>query len=677
MIRTMLIFILIYCIIDPTLDAQQLHNDVNYWTIKDESAIKWDLTTEENLPHEDNIEMAGKNIAAIVYYSIDENKNISLEKDVIFPQLRTYNKSNEPDWKKYRAYYRKKTGEELAPSISYNDKIIKATTVDSIVIDGTLEIFYAPVEGIQISKHIYPSMEDRFLVEEWKLKNLDNHKKSIIMGNCNFTSEEIGYKGKYEMHFFSEAQSDIDLLENESYTFPMYYGATMGLEFSNAFNYKKAYKERTDFLEEIASKLVVDSPDSMFNTMFYFSKIRASESIYNSSMGIVHSPGGGNYYTGIWANDQIEYAGPFFPYLGYENGIVASANAYKMFLKNIPEDDKHIAYAFEVDGNFAMTHLDRGDAAMIAYGTSSYLLSLGNRELSEELWPLIEWSIAYCKKMKNAEGAIKSESDEMEGRIETGPANLSTSSLYYGGLKYASKLAKAIGKKKLAVRYLNDQKEMEQVIEEYFGATVNGLETYRYYDGNTNLRHWICLPMTMGITKRNEGTLKALFEKLWTENGVLVEYKENQNAEDLLFWDRATLYTLRGALNNGSTDLAFEKLKSYTEKRLLGDHVPYAVEAYPENNMKHLSAESALYCRILTEGFLGIEPIGFKKIEVAIDLPSSWGYLHVKKIYVSGIPIDIEIRRDGNIFIVKALRDKKLIQESRVKPNEKLLLSLQ
>ena len=33
----------------------------------------------------------------------------------------------------------------------------------------------------------------------------------------------------------------------------------------------------------------------------------------------MHGPGGGRYYAAIWANDQAEYANPFFGYLGEGN----------------------------------------------------------------------------------------------------------------------------------------------------------------------------------------------------------------------------------------------------------------------------------------------------------------------------------------------------------------------
>jgi hypothetical protein len=433
-------------------------------------------------------------------------------------------------------------------------------------------------------------------------------------------------------------------------------------------------KQRHAFLDELYRKLELKTPNPIINTLFYFSKIRASESIFDSSMGLVHSPGGGNYYTGVWANDQVEYSGPFFPSLGYTKGSIAAFNTYKKFLENIPKTDTHIPYAFEVDGIFAMGHLDRGDAAMIAYGTSLYLLSTGDKKEAQELWPLIEWSINYCHKMRNQEGAVRSESDEMEGRIETGTANLSTSTLYYGGLKYASRLAKELGLSAKAKLYKRRAIVMERVIESYFGSSMEGLETYKYFEENKLLRHWICLPLTMGIATRKEGTLAALFEKLWTENGILVELNPEVPVEDAIFWDRATLYTLRGAMRVGEVNLAYEKLSSYSQKRLLGNHVPYAIEAYPENNMKHLSAESALYCRILTEGLLGIEPLGFNTTQLSPSLPEGWDFLTLRNIYISGKPMDISVERKNNSLQVHIETQGRTVVEKSIANGEKFFI---
>ena len=74
----------------------------------------------------------------------------------------------------------------------------------------------------------------------------------------------------------------------------------------------------------------------------------------------------------------------------------------------------------------------------------------------------------------------------------------------------------------------------------------------------------------------------------------------------------------------GATETALAKLTTYTKRRLLGEHVPYPIEAHPEGGQAHLSAESALYCRVITEGLFGIVPRGFDRFDVNPRLPDGW-----------------------------------------------------
>ncbi len=91
-------------------------------------------------------------------------------------------------------------------------------------------------------------------------------------------------------------------------------------------------------------------------------------------------------------------------------------------------------------------------------------------------------------------------------------------------------------------------------------------------------------------------------------------------------------------------------LKSYTQKRVLGSHIPYAIEAYPEGNQKHLSGESALYARIITEGLFGIRPIAFDTFTCMPSMPSQWQEMKLKRIALFGIIVDIEIRRSDQLY---------------------------
>ena len=121
----------------------------------------------------------------------------------------------------------------------------------------------------------------------------------------------------------------------------------------------------------------------------------------------MHGPGGESYYAAIWANDQAEYIGPFFPFLGYDYGNKASLNAYLQFAKFMndaytPSPSSVIAEGTDIWAGAG----DRGDAAMIAYGASRYALTTGDINQAKQLWPLIKWCLEFCRRKLNASGVV-------------------------------------------------------------------------------------------------------------------------------------------------------------------------------------------------------------------------------------------------------------------------------
>ena len=286
---------------------------------------------------------------------------------------------------------------------------------------------------------------------------------------------------------------------------------------------------------------------------------------------------------------------------------------------------------------------DRGDAAMIAYGASRYALTRAVKAEAKQLWPLIEWCLEYSRRQINEYGVVKSDRDELEGRFPSGPANLCTSTLYYDALISSAHLSRELGmSSKVYADLMKRAKAMHAAIESYFGATVQGYETYRYYEGNDILRSWICMPLCVGIYDRAEATMNAMFKSdLYTKDGLLTA----QNSET--FWDRSTLYAFRGGYAAGYPDFMTKELSYYSNRRLLGDHVPYPIEAWPEGSQRHLSAESGLYCRIITEGMFGIRPTGMRSFELKPEIPTDWEYASLKNIRAFGGNFDVDVKRVG------------------------------
>lgn len=339
-------------------------------------------------------------------------------------------------------------------------------------------------------------------------------------------------------------------------------------------------------------------------------------------------------------------------------------NAFRHFARYMNDEYRPIPSSIISEGvGYWHGAKDRGDGAMIAYGAARYALARGNEKEARELWPLIEWCLEYCRRKLTDQGVVASDSDELENRFPAGNANLCTSSLYYDALLSASFLGKELGLPSSRLKeYSQQAAALRRAIESHFGYDIEGYKSYRYYEGNDVLRAWICMPLTVGIYDRSRGTIDALFSsRLWTNDGLLTQ------AGTETFWDRSTLYALRGTIAAGEVEKGIDFLKQYSQRRLLGDHVPYAIEAWPEGDQRHLSAESGLYCRIFTEGLFGIRPTGFRSFEMTPRLPKDWKYANLNKVRAFNSDFDIQVVRVKDKLDVRVYKGKELVYKKRSK----------
>jgi len=625
-------------------------NAQNRWKLEPDGSIGWLVNKGE--AHTDNIEMSGRFISSIITYGVDEKGKLIINRQLIFPMLRTI-----PNDTHASLIY--SFGPEASPMIRINNRQANEI-VKSFSIRGMLTIRSTINNNILVTRQLLPSTDKPLMIEKYMVHNKSG--KDITVDVEEFekntrTHKEKSVYGIYEISANIVGSGIYVIKPEDSITFSMVFSGRRITEQKPVPDIDNELVQRTAFVNEMFGNLQFISPDSVLNRMFDFAKIRAMESIFETKEGLVHSPGGASYYAAIWANDQAEYANPFFAYTGYPTAIEAGKVSWSWFAKYMNPDYRPIPSSIIAEGTgFWHGAGDRGDQAMIAYGASRFALALGEMKTAEELWPLIEWCIEYCNRQMTPDGVVASDSDELEGRFPAGKANLCTSSLYYDALISASWLARDLGKpKSLVNQYKIRAEKLKMSIEKYFGAVMDGFDTYRYYDGNDVLRSWICIPLTVGIFDRSKGTIDALFSpKLWTDQGLLTQ------AGSTTFWDRSTLYGFRGVIAAGAVDRAMPFLKSYSERRLLGDHVPYAVEAWPEGNQRHLSAESALYCRVITEGMFGFRPAGLNSFTVTPQLPSGWNEMALKNIVAfGGRKIDIGIRRSGRKIIVRIIVDGK------------------
>lgn len=613
------------------------------WHIALDNKIVW--TVDGQIPHEDHIEMSGKQVSVVLRYGVDCNGGFTLNKSMVWPLLRTIPNNT------HASLMRRYDWNPLS-GITVNGRSFTNEKVKDITLKGMLTVKSTFDQGYygqwELTREYLPSAELPALVELYQVVNTGKGNLSIEIPEDGFvahTDPAKGVTGSYTIEGKLDRNGFFTLQPGDTLRFTASVSAHRQNESPVKIDAEAEKAKRMDLVNGWMDKLVLETPDSVINRMFAFSKIRACESIYETQGGPMHGPGGESYYAAIWANDQAEYINAYFPFTGYEYGNASALNSFRHFARFMNDEWKPIPSSIVAEGLDIWNGVgDRGDAAMIAYGASRYALAYGNREVAEELWQLITWCLEYCKRKLNAEGVVTSDTDELENRFPSGDANLCTSSLYYDALISASYLAKELNKgSKIANTYRSQAAELRKNIEKYFGAKVEGFDTYAYYKGNDILRSWICIPLTVGINERAQGTIDALFSpRLWTENGLLTQ------AGDQTFWDRSTLYALRGVYAAGETEKATDYLHRYSATRLLGEHVPYAIEAWPEGGQRHLSAESGLYGRIITEGMFGIRPVGFKEFIATPRLPQAWNEMRLRNICAFGTTFDMEVNRLAN-----------------------------
>lgn len=584
--------------------------------------MRWYIVTNKRMTetkdlegHHEFFEMSGERVSGIVNYGVQDGKLI-LTRDVVFPNFRIQPNDTH--------------GSYCIRGIESSD-FLGVETFDKAQISGVLK-FYSHTDNAVIKRSFYPSTTLSCFYEDIEV--------TVLNGDVTPDYEVIkrletrlGCEG----YIYAERIADkkpIVVKNGNIFRVIFTYRAYFANE--NPPFETNALEKRLARVEQLINECDLTTGDEVIDTEFAFAKIRAGESLFRTKKGLVHCPGGYSYYNAVWCNDQLEYAAPWFAFTGDKKAIEASKNAFSWYEPYMNDEYCHIPSSIIADGfDYWNGAGDRGDAAMYLFGLSRFLLTIGKApDAGQE--KTLEWCVEFIKRKTMQDGAVYSDSDELEGRISSG-INLSTTSLAFGGLELVSLLWKKYGKDDLCSEAEQLRERIGKAFEEHFGAELKGYQTYAYHKGCNDIRAWNCLPIYMGVFDRVEDTLKAIEDTLWND------YSCRTTEGEKTMWDRSALYFIASLFRADKTEKAFSMLKGYSERRLLGERVPYPVEAYPEGNMRHLSAESALYCRVITDGLLNIV-FDENNFSVRDSLPFVSGGVSIKNIFIDGEYRNIEIK---------------------------------
>lgn len=644
--------------------------------------------------------------------------------------------------------------------------------------DGLLHVDHAPEGGVAITRSFFPSMSRPSAVEVWTVTNVSPDQLAVLRVDSTtstLNSSPDGVAGDYEV-YTAVPGSVGERLEIPPGGGVAHVGVHTTARMADNPSLRSAaavagsgpfcddepvtnaglvreMRERQAFVRSLSGgRCVLETPEPELDTAFALAKVRTGEAVFETELGLLHSPGGGKYYGGVWANDQAEYAGPFLAWLGgagavdgdavgpgrdgmeregasssstagestrcmsvsstlYNpsqdvatagNGVegaemvqdlpeedvsagidatdtvaiwdntplaafarssvlvvdrlasisVAALNSYRTLASLMPSAPADtMAYSVEVEGDY-IGRLDRGDAGCYAWGASLYALTVPSA--APILTPSITWALQHitARMADSADGVLVTESDEMEGRFETGESNLAANATALAALRSAALLADSVGRTAAAAGLRAKAADLESAIEEYFGDKNVWSGGYRYFAGCRKMRGWSALPAAAGISSpraaRAVGLLLAKHGTMWTPEGVRVEAARHDS------WDRQTLVALRtafqvdhvqGISDVGLAEVALDRLREFTTTRAFGEHVPYCVEENYEGCQ--LAGESALYARVWLEGMFGITVMGRRKVSIAPRLPKHWRRMALRRLFGCGVVFDVVVLAVG------------------------------
>lgn len=373
------------------------------WRTGEKGGITWEIK-DGQLPAADHLEQSGKSIDAITDWELDASGRLKLTRSVRWPMLRTL-----PD--NTHAALQVNLATDQEPAIVIDGKPAEPAVIDRVSIDGILS-FHGKQGPLEFTRTLFASNEQPAMIETYEWTNRSDKPQRVTQPKWlqqSATDAAEGKWGVYQVRREWIGSGTTVLAPGEKTRGGLCISAVKDGE---PFPWPDVFAERAareSLRDRLMATLVLKTPDPVLNRMFEMAKYRTTESIFATRGGLMHGPGGRNkYLAAIWCNDQNEYANPFFGFLDDASARESARNAYAMYSKFINPDYKFLPSSIIAEGRDIWDGArDRGDAAMTAYGAARWALASGERELADEVWPLIEWSLEYTRRQLNEQGGAE------------------------------------------------------------------------------------------------------------------------------------------------------------------------------------------------------------------------------------------------------------------------------
>ena len=120
------------------------------WQVTETLGIEWNVS-EADLPHADHIEMTGEKMSTVLFWDIDAQGAMTLDRSLIYPLLRTIPNVTSSAFRCYSAVY-------VPDLLNIDGMRLKDEKVTKVTIDGTFayESTFSLGKDYRATKKVYP-----------------------------------------------------------------------------------------------------------------------------------------------------------------------------------------------------------------------------------------------------------------------------------------------------------------------------------------------------------------------------------------------------------------------------------------------------------------------------------------------------------------------------------------
>ena len=191
----------------------------NRWYVNNAHSVQWE-TSKGELPYTDHIEMSGLRASVVYYWGVNEKKQFTMNRHLVFPMLRTIPNDTHASWMP-------RCDVDFLKGMTANKRSLTEQEVKVVTIDGLLTV-YGTLKGdgndFELTRIFFPSTQEAAVCEKYTIRNIGKKKETVIvpaLRSVRTTNKEEGTRGSYCLLAQTEFQEDwkATLEPGESTTF--------------------------------------------------------------------------------------------------------------------------------------------------------------------------------------------------------------------------------------------------------------------------------------------------------------------------------------------------------------------------------------------------------------------------------------------------------------------------